>query len=73
MKNLFTEYGNELHHTAVKKFERRKVYVKDIDEIWAADLIEMGRCLKNRNKIYSKSINESQIFSSSKSFHFSPL
>jgi len=35
------ELAEELHKPVVKKFRKRKVYVKGIDEIWAADLIEM--------------------------------
>ena len=31
----------ELHKPVVKKIRKRKVYVKGIDEIWAADLVDM--------------------------------
>ena len=34
--------ANELHKPVRKKFEKRKVYVKGIDDTWAADLVEMG-------------------------------
>ena len=42
-KNLkFTnELAEELHKPVSKKFARRRVYVNGIDEIWAADLIDM--------------------------------
>ena len=33
--------AEELHKPAIKKFRRRKVFVKGIDEIWAADLVDM--------------------------------
>jgi len=35
------ELAEELHKPVVKKFRKRKVYVKGIDEILAADLIKM--------------------------------
>lgn len=33
--------AEELHKPVSKKFQRRNVYVKGIDEIWAADLVDM--------------------------------
>lgn len=35
------ELAEELHKPVVKKFRRRRVFVKKIDEIWAADLVDM--------------------------------
>ncbi len=35
------ELAEELHKPVVKKFVRRRVFVKGIDEIWAADLVDM--------------------------------
>ena len=35
------ELAQELHRSVVKKFRKRKVYVKEINEIWAADLVDM--------------------------------
>ena len=35
------QLAEELHKPVVKKFRKRRVYVKGIDEIWAADLINM--------------------------------
>src|SRR6218665_3843301 len=35
------QFAEELHKPVVKKFRKRRVYVKGIDEIWAADLIDM--------------------------------
>ena len=32
----------ELHSQARKKFERRRVIMKGIDDLWQADLVEMG-------------------------------
>ena len=34
--------SEELHKPVIKKFERRKVYVNFKDNIWAADLAEVG-------------------------------
>ena len=36
------DLAEELHKPVTKKFQRRKVYVKGIDEIWAADLVDMS-------------------------------
>jgi len=35
------QLAEELHKPVVKNFRKRRVYVKGIDEIWAADLIDM--------------------------------
>ena len=35
------QLAEELHKPVTRKFRRRKVYVKGIDKIWAADLVEM--------------------------------
>lgn len=32
---------NELHHSVRKNFERRKVIMRGINELWQADLVEM--------------------------------
>ena len=34
--------ANELHKPVRRKFPKRKVFVKGIDDTWAADLVEMG-------------------------------
>ena len=36
------ELAEELHKAIIKKFKRRKVYATFEDNIWAADLVEMG-------------------------------
>ena len=36
-----SELAEELHKPVSKKFDRRRVNVSGIDEIWAADLIDM--------------------------------
>ena len=35
------ELAEELHKPVVKKFRKQKVYVNEIDEIWAADLVDL--------------------------------
>ena len=35
------QFAAELHHRAVKKFPRRKVISKGIDQIWAIDIASM--------------------------------
>ena len=43
----------ELHKPVIKKFKRRKVYARFKDNIWAADLAEMGSLSsKNKNSKY---------------------
>ena len=44
----------KLHKSVIEKFKRRKVFAKFKDNIWAADLAEIG-------SLYSKSKNVSQI------------
>ena len=36
------QLAEELHKTVIKKFKRRKVYARFKDNIWTADLAEMG-------------------------------
>ena len=35
--------AEELHKPIIRKFTKRRVFVKGVDEIWAADLVEMGK------------------------------
>ena len=37
----FSEISNELHKQVIEKFNRRRVIVFDIDEIWAVDIVQM--------------------------------
>ena len=34
--------AQELHKSVIKNFKRKKVYARFRDDIWAADLAEMG-------------------------------
>jgi hypothetical protein len=43
--------AKELHKPIIKKYQRRRVVVKEIDEIWGADLVDMGFC-KDKNDDY---------------------
>ena len=43
------QLAEELYKTVIKKFKRRKVYVRFKDNIWAADLAEM-ESLFSKNK-----------------------
>ena len=45
------ELAEELHKPVSKKFERRRVNVEGIDEIWAADLIDMQAFSKQNKEI----------------------
>ena len=37
------QFAEELHKPIRRKFTKRRVFVKGVDEIWAADLVEMQR------------------------------
>ena len=43
------QLAEELHKSVIKKLKRRKVYARFKDNIWAADLSEMGS-LSSENK-----------------------
>ena len=43
------QLAEELYKPVIKKFKRRKVYARFKDNIWAADLAEMGS-LSSKNK-----------------------
>ena len=43
------QLAEELHKPVIKKFKRKKVYVRSKDNIWATDLVEMGS-LSSKNK-----------------------
>ena len=37
------QLSEELHKPITRKFTKRRVFVKGVDKIWAADLVEMQR------------------------------
>ena len=37
------QLAEELHKPITRKFTKRRVFSKGVDEIWAADLVEMGK------------------------------
>ena len=45
------ELANELHKPAVHRFQKRKVYVGGIDDIWAADLVDMQAFAKQNDDV----------------------
>ena len=45
------ELAEELYKPVTRKFQTRRVNVSGIDEIWAADLIDMQAFLKDNNSI----------------------
>ena len=51
VENLQQSLANELHKPIKRKFTRRCVYVNGIHEIWAADLVEMGKFSKWNNGV----------------------
>ena len=47
------QLAKELHKPLIKKFQRRKVYARFKDNIWAADLAKMGSlAFRNKNVKY---------------------
>ena len=44
-RSLNEQLAEELHKPVITKFKRRKVYARFKDNIWTADLAEMGHCL----------------------------
>ena len=45
------QLAEELHEPVIKKFKRRKVYARLKDNIWAADLAEMGSLSSNNENV----------------------
>jgi len=45
------QLAEELHKPATKKFRKRRVYVKGIDQIFAADLIDMQPFSRYNNEV----------------------
>ena len=43
---LTTDLANELHKPVIKKFEKRKVIVYGIDDIWTTDLVDYSKFSK---------------------------
>ena len=51
MIKFTNELAEELYKPVTRKFQRRRVNVNNIDEIWAADLIDMQAFSKDNNGI----------------------
>ena len=45
------EFAEELYKSVTRKFKRRRININAIDEIWAADLIDMQEFSKDNNVI----------------------
>ena len=43
--------AQELHKAVIKKFKRRKVYARFKDNVWAADLAEMGSLSSENRRV----------------------
>ena len=61
-KNGNEEIADELHQPVKRKFQRRQVLVNEIDDVWAADLVEMQEWSKV-NKGYRYILNVTDCFS----------
>ena len=49
--SIIEQLAAELHKPVIKKFKRRKFYARFKDNIWAADLPEMGSLSSQNKKI----------------------
>jgi len=49
LKNWTDELAEELHKPVQKKFRKRRIWVSGIDNIWAADLVDMTEFAKFNN------------------------
>lgn len=56
------ELANELHKPIIRKFRKRKVVANAVDDIWAADLVEMQRFTR-QNKGYKYLLMIIDVFS----------
>ena len=56
------QLAEELHKPITRKFTKRRVFVKGVDEIWAADLVEMGK-FSNWNKGFKYLLMVIDVFS----------
>ena len=56
------ELANELHKPIRRKFPKRRVFAKTVDDIWAADLVEMNT-LSKFNKGYKYLLTVIDVFS----------
>ena len=45
------QLGNELHKLVRRRFDKRSVFTKQVDDIWAADLVDMSPFFRS-NKGY---------------------
>ena len=54
--------ADELHKPVTRKFDRRKVRVNGIDEVWAADLVDM-RSLSGDNQGFKYLLAVIDVFS----------
>ena len=62
MKGDWTRLANELHKPIKHKFNKRRVIVNYIDEIWSSDLVEMQQFSK-WNKGYRYLLMNIDVFS----------
>ena len=62
MERLLKIYSQEIHAPTTKKFNKRSVKVNKVNELWSADLVEMG-ALKEYNDGYIYLLNIIDVFS----------
>ena len=43
------QLANELHKPVRRRFDKRTVFAKQVDDIWAADLVDMSSFSRSNN------------------------
>ena len=54
--------ANELHKPVRRRFNKRTVFAKQVDDIWTADLVDMSSFLRS-NKGYKSLLSVIDVFS----------
>ena len=49
-KHWSNQLANELHRPVRRRFEKRTVFAKQVDDIWTADLFEMSSFSRSNNR-----------------------
>ena len=63
IKDIYEQATKELYQPVKRKFQRRKVMVYDVDDVWSCDLVEMPEEWRDDNKGYKYILNCVDVFS----------
>ena len=56
------QLANELHKPVRRRFDKRTVFAKQVDDIWTADLVDMSSFSRS-NKVYKYLLTAIDVFS----------